>query len=927
MGLRSVAQKLRGRFRFSVSSPFPSLQSFLSHLPSPAVTTGRAAAPFAAPSPGHLPARSTKQRSVHQCPVLGPPLVFMAPAPALSPSPATDVECGGGHGARNQSSMTVLKTGAICTNRGPVVVAPDIAGDQGCDTSECSSSFGGTTSGFEGEFDEGEPEVNSVISAPANGGGSSKLPRRKKVTDEWRNYVRPILWRCQWLELQMKELLSQVSVYDRELALIKKEKELQQEVCKANGSMSESIEIYEGYGNSIMKRRKRKSHEKNVDASLYINKHQILSYYHDNQNTGAETGLSIDDDCGNTVDGSIGGLDAVTLLKSENYNMVFEQLTLKYTLMTIDGLQSRVHLLQDLLSKAHSGGENLALSEDNAHVRVPWKRRHTQKCSFSHTKCQYTKPQKRKYLNISLMGDDGSALGRGPPLSGREIDAHIKDANRNAEERSGEHKHLREKAVTVGQLLGTNNSIPNGHIGDLCKENTGVILIDNQVARKVCQQFDKAKHLPCGTSSKVSAKMKNISALADVKNTCPPVETDSTSTPGVEPTTAPFSQNTDFILTDNQVVRAVCQQFDKAKHLPSGTSSKGPAKMKNISALADVKNTCPPVEADSTSTPGVEPISPQSKQELKPKKKRKKGSLLTMKKRKETSKTPAAKEKTEGAHSAVKNKTGSTPSSVAVKNTESMPSGATGPGTMAARSAGKRCKAENGAADSKKRESAALKKQETGKPSSAAKKNTGSTPSSVTVENTESMPSDATGPGTMTGSTGKKCKAENEPADAKKRESAASKKRETWKPSSAAKNQKAENPFSAAKKQKTGSTPSSVTVENIESMPSGATGQGTMTARSTGKKRKAENEPADAKICEFAALKQETGKPSSAAKKQKTESLLNLSATKKWKTENTPSATKGTESVPLNLKVEKAAPVAVKCRRSQRVRKPKLFAD
>ncbi|CAL4958940.1 unnamed protein product [Urochloa decumbens] len=649
----------------------------------------------------------------------------MAPAPA----PATDAKYGGGGGggARDQSSMAVLKTKAGCTNGGPLVVAPDSARDQGCDTSECSSSFGGTTSGFEGEIDESEPEVNSVISARANGGGSSKLPRRKKVTDEWRNYVRPILWRCQWLELRMKELSSQVSVYDRELALIKKEKELEQLVCKANGSMSESIEVYEGYGNSIMKRRKRKSHEKNVDASLYINKHQILSYYHDKQNMGAETGLLIDDDCGNTVDGSRGGLDAVTLLNSENYNTSFEQLTLKYTLMTIDGLQSRVHLLQDLLSKAYSGGKNLALSEDNTHVRVPWKRPRTQKCLFSYTECRYTKPQKRKFLNISLMDDDGSALAGRPPLPDRETGAHIKDANRNAEERSGERNHLREKTVTMDQLLGTKNSIPNGYIGDLCKENTADILIDNQVAREACQQFDKAKHLP------------------------------------------------------------------------SGTSFKGPAKMKNISALVEVRNTCAPVETDSISTPGVEPVSLQNKQELKPKNKRKNDSFFTEKKRKEASKTPEAKEKTEGAHSAAKNKTGRTPSSVAVENTESMPSGATGPGTMTTRSAGKKRKAENEPADAKKRESAALKKQETGKPSPAAKNNIGSTPTSKT-----------------------------------------------------------ENPSSAAKKQKTESPPS---------------------------------------------------------------------ATKKQETENTPSATKETESAPLNLKVEKAVPVAVNCRRSQRGRKPKVFAD
>jgi len=163
----------------------------------------------------------------------------------------------------------------------------------------------------------------------------------------------------------------------------------------------------------------------------------------------------------NADDGSIrGGLDTVTLLDSENYDIIFEQLNLKDALMTIDGLQSRVNLLQNLLSKAHSGGESLALSEDNSHVRVPRKRQHTQKGSFSFTKCQYTKPQKRKNLNTLLKDDDGPALAGRPALLDREIGAHIKDANRSTEERSGD---SREKAVTVDLLLFTDNYyIPNG---------------------------------------------------------------------------------------------------------------------------------------------------------------------------------------------------------------------------------------------------------------------------------------------------------------------------------------------------------------------------------------------------------------------------------------------------------------------------------
>jgi hypothetical protein len=45
----------------------------------------------------------------------------------------------------------------------------------------------------------------------------------------------------------------------------------------------------------------------------------------------------------------------------------------------------------------------------------------------------------------------------------------MKYANKNAEEKSGECNHSTEKAVTANLLLGT-DTIPNGHIGDLCKD-------------------------------------------------------------------------------------------------------------------------------------------------------------------------------------------------------------------------------------------------------------------------------------------------------------------------------------------------------------------------------------------------------------------------------------------------------------------------
>jgi hypothetical protein len=56
-------------------------------------------------------------------------------------------------------------------------VAPEHVEDKGGDTTECSSSFGDTFSGFDDEADGGEPEVTSQIPGPADGDLASMLPR------------------------------------------------------------------------------------------------------------------------------------------------------------------------------------------------------------------------------------------------------------------------------------------------------------------------------------------------------------------------------------------------------------------------------------------------------------------------------------------------------------------------------------------------------------------------------------------------------------------------------------------------------------------------------------------------------------------------------------------------------------------------------
>uniref|UniRef100_A0A2N9GEY7 Uncharacterized protein n=1 Tax=Fagus sylvatica TaxID=28930 RepID=A0A2N9GEY7_FAGSY len=42
--------------------------------------------------------------------------------------------------------------------------------------------------------------------------------RKKKLTNQWRSFIRPLMWRCKWTELRIKEMESQALKYGSELA-------------------------------------------------------------------------------------------------------------------------------------------------------------------------------------------------------------------------------------------------------------------------------------------------------------------------------------------------------------------------------------------------------------------------------------------------------------------------------------------------------------------------------------------------------------------------------------------------------------------------------------------------------------------------------------------------------------------------------------
>ncbi|KAF0888057.1 hypothetical protein E2562_010775 [Oryza meyeriana var. granulata] len=420
-----------------------------------------------------------------------------------------------------------------------VVSSDPLNDEEEGDTTECSSSFGNSYCETDDEADHGDSEVNSPLLENADGDEASMRPRKKKVTAEWRSAVRPMLWRFQWLELRMKDLLSQVSKYDKELALIKKGKELQQTVNKTNGSRSESLQPCKGHENSCMERQKRTRHEETVDTSSYIKKHKILSYFYDKQNKGAETdGVLIDDDSSGPVGNDVKGvLHTVGLLEPKGYDMVAEQLTLQKVLLKIDGIQSQVLRLQDRLSKVRSKQENMISLVDHAHIKVVEKRLTTQKRSFSYKKDRYTKAQKKKNLTILLKEEDKPAHAVISTLSKKAPDYQTEVAKYNSEVKGGERCQSHKKSITVDLLLGVDSSLPNSHMGDLCKNNDD-ILIDNQAAKERYQPFENAKQL-MDKSLELTEKVAetanlrggNNSALVEVSSTSAPSKVENASVP------------------------------------------------------------------------------------------------------------------------------------------------------------------------------------------------------------------------------------------------------------------------------------------------------------------------------------------------------------------------------------------------------------
>ncbi|XP_057496981.1 uncharacterized protein LOC130781696 isoform X2 [Actinidia eriantha] len=171
---------------------------------------------------------------------------------------------------------------------------------------ESSSSFDDTISEFENGTTLNDTEVESKL----HGDASSAVPfdgyseffriRKKRVTPHWRTYIRPLMWRCKWIEFQMKKFRSQSQKYDRELADYNRRKQLEFENSILEGFGAKSLPFSgQSRRNEVMKRKKRKRVEDTVNIASYMSHHNLFSYYENKRSAG--DAAFMDDDWGNQV--------------------------------------------------------------------------------------------------------------------------------------------------------------------------------------------------------------------------------------------------------------------------------------------------------------------------------------------------------------------------------------------------------------------------------------------------------------------------------------------------------------------------------------------------------------------------------------------------------------------------------------------------
>lgn len=108
------------------------------------------------------------------------------------------------------------------------------------------------------------------------------LSRKKKLTSHWKRFIRPLSWRCKWIELKLKQLQSQALEYEKELAAYdcRKQQEFANFTLDVDGFSAKSVPLSgQICRRKVVNRKKRKRVEDTCDLASYMSNHSAFSYY------------------------------------------------------------------------------------------------------------------------------------------------------------------------------------------------------------------------------------------------------------------------------------------------------------------------------------------------------------------------------------------------------------------------------------------------------------------------------------------------------------------------------------------------------------------------------------------------------------------------------------------------------------------------
>ncbi|KAK9123456.1 hypothetical protein Sjap_013058 [Stephania japonica] len=350
--------------------------------------------------------------------------------------------------------------------------------DNDPEATECSSSFGESVSDAEDGSRLSEVEVESRFCGDDGmdpnvfeGFDGVFRFRKKKLTTHWRRYIRPLMWRCRWIELKMKELHTQSLKYDKILATIGQRKHLDLDKFPYECGIKSLPYPGISHKNRVMRRRNRKRVEETADISSYMSHHNLFSYYGFDPD-----GASMDDDCGiQVIEANDSDHEQFEYSDGCSLLQFRDDDALEQILWKIEKVHSRVQKLKIHMDKLvavnavkFSSMEDLSLIMQN---NLP----------SSSTRSMSLSPQNgdEKYL--------GSLFAPPRNMSENEIGDMMMDSAVSSYEDVSPPDIIES---TMG-LLSAAEASNYQHNGDSCENLADDVLIHNQATEKELQHFEK----------------------------------------------------------------------------------------------------------------------------------------------------------------------------------------------------------------------------------------------------------------------------------------------------------------------------------------------------------------------------------------------------------------------------------------------------